>query len=109
MEEKATKGQRPPASDAQSPANKKRFRVWADIVLAPKIWYRLKTRVDMKADGSAVIRAKAWKRDEPEPEEWSIEAVHKVGHKTGIPGLYGLSGHPKFRVYLDNIKITPNR
>ena len=34
MEEKATKGQRPPKSDAQSPANKKRFRVWAETTQA---------------------------------------------------------------------------
>ena len=29
MEEKAPKGRRPPQSDVQEPAKKKRFRVWA--------------------------------------------------------------------------------
>ena len=37
----------------------------------PKTWYRLKTRVDVAPDGSGVVRAKAWKKGEPEPDKWT--------------------------------------
>ena len=37
---------------------------------------RLKTRVDVADDGSGVVRAKAWPRDEAEPEAWTIEVPH---------------------------------
>src|ERR1700722_16004752 len=34
----------------------------------PNAWYHLKARVDVAADGSGVVRGKAWKKGEPEPE-----------------------------------------
>ena len=42
-------------------------------------------------DGSAVVRAKAWKRGEPEPAAWTIEVPHKTAHQAGSPGLFGFS------------------
>src|ERR1039458_10901364 len=33
----------------------------------PNGWYHLKTRVDAAGDGSGVVRAKAWKKGDPEP------------------------------------------
>lgn len=89
-------------------SNVERLRVAVPFVLAPKVWYRLKARVDVAEDGSGVIRAKAWKRDEPEPAEWTIEAKHQRAHTRGVPGLYGFSPQPQFRVYIDNVEITPN-
>jgi hypothetical protein len=90
-------------------SNVERLRVSAPVTLAPKVWYRLKTRVDMASDGTATIRAKVWKRGEPEPAAWTIEVNHEHGHASGVPGLYGLSPQPAFRVYIDNIEITPNQ
>ncbi|MEC8988125.1 MAG: PQQ-binding-like beta-propeller repeat protein, partial [Verrucomicrobiota bacterium] len=36
-------------------------------------WHTLKSRIDVADDGSGVIRAKAWPRDEAEPEGWTVE------------------------------------
>lgn len=90
-------------------SNVERLRVSAPVTLAPKVWYRLKTRVDMAGDGTATVRARLWKRGDPEPAAWTIEVKHEKGHASGVPGLYGLSPQPAFRVYADNIEITPNK
>lgn len=74
---------------------------------APNTWYRLKARVDTARDGSGVIRAKAWKRDEPEPEEWTLEVSHRTAHQNGCPGLFGFSPQ-EMRVFIDQIEVTPN-
>ena len=74
---------------------------------APKVWYRLKARVDVASDGTGVVRAKAWKREETEPEPWTIEVPHKNAHQSGSPGLYGFSPQD-MRVYIDNVTVTPN-
>ena len=70
-------------------------------------WYTLKARVDVAPDGSGVVRAKAWKREEPEPDKWVIEVPHKHAHASGSPGLFGFSPQD-MRVFIDNVKVTPN-
>ncbi|MGZ8920831.1 MAG: PQQ-binding-like beta-propeller repeat protein, partial [Limisphaerales bacterium] len=72
-----------------------------------KTWYTLKARVDTKQDGSGVVRAKAWKRGEPEPEQWTLEVPHQIAHNEGAPGLYGFSPQD-MRVYIDNVLVTKN-
>lgn len=74
---------------------------------SPNVWYTLKARVDVAPDGSGVVRAKAWKRDEPEPATWSIEVPHHTAHTSGSPGLFGFSPS-EMRVYIDNVKVTAN-
>jgi hypothetical protein len=88
-------------------SNQERLRVAQDFKWSPNVWYRLKARVDQSADGSAVVRAKAWKRDETEPGEWTIEVPHKTAHQAGCPGLFGFSPQD-MRVYVDNIQVTSN-
>ena len=83
------------------------LRVSKDFKWSPNVWYRLKARVDSNPDGSAVVRAKAWKRDEAEPQEWTLEVPHKTAHQHGCPGLFGFSPQD-MRVYVDNIEVTPN-
>jgi len=75
---------------------------------SPGAWYHLKARVDTAADGSGVVRAKAWKRDEPEPAGWVIEVPHKHAHQAGSPGLYGFAPQ-EMRVYIDNVSVTANK
>jgi hypothetical protein len=75
---------------------------------SPNVWYHLKTRVDTKPDGSGVVRAKAWKKGEPEPEGWLLEVPHKTAHQNGAPGLFGFSPQD-MRVYVDNIKVSQNQ
>jgi len=71
-------------------------------------WYTLKTRVDVAEDGSGVIRAKAWKKGDPEPETWTIETKHKHAHAVGAPGVFGFSPQAQKSVYIDNLLVTPN-
>ena len=71
-------------------------------------WYRLKSRVDTNPDGSGVVRAKAWQRDLPEPDAWTIEVNVPNVNRNGSPGLYGFTPQSRFRIYLDNITVTPN-
>jgi hypothetical protein len=73
----------------------------------PNTWYRLKTRVDAAADGSGVVRAKAWKKGDPEPEAWTSEVALKHINAGGSPGLFGFSPQAQ-RVYIDNIAVTAN-
>lgn len=74
----------------------------------PGDWYTLKTRVDLAEDGSGVVRAKAWPRDEAEPEAWNIEVSHAAAHRSGAPGLFGFAPQSRFHVYVDNLSVTPN-
>jgi outer membrane protein assembly factor BamB len=89
-------------------SNHDRIKVSVPFSWKPKLWYRLKTRVDVNEDGSGVIRAKAWKRSQPEPDSWTIEVPHKKAHTHGAPGLWGFSPQSQFPVYLDNVIATPN-
>ena len=61
----------------------------------------------MAPDGSGVVRAKAWKKQDPEPEAWTLEAPHQQANKNGCPGLFGFSAQD-MRVYIDNILVRPN-
>ena len=89
-------------------SNQDRVKVSVPFRIRQNIWYRLKTRVDVAADGSGVVRAKAWPRGEAEPTEWTIEVPHRVAHTQGSPGLFGFSPQSLFPVYVDNISITSN-
>ena len=88
-------------------SNQERLRASEDFKWAPNVWYRLKARVDPNPDGSAVVRAKAWKRGEPEPEAWTITVPHKTAHQAGSPGLFGFSPQD-MPVYIDNVEVTPD-
>jgi hypothetical protein len=71
------------------------------------VWYTLKARVDLAPDGTGTVRAKAWKKGDPEPDAWTIEVPHKTGHRQGSPGLFAFSPQ-EMRVFIDNIRVTPN-
>jgi outer membrane protein assembly factor BamB len=88
-------------------SNLERVRVSADFSWSPKQWYHLKSRVDVAADGSGVVRAKAWKKGAAEPDAWTLEAPHKTAHQNGSPGLFGFSPQAE-RVYIDNVMVTAN-
>ena len=69
----------------------------------PDIWYRMKVRVDPGRD-KTLIQAKVWKRDEPEPAEWSIEAEDAIPHQRGAPGIYGYASAD---ILYDNLSVSP--
>jgi len=88
-------------------SNLERLRASEDFKWQPNVWYRLKARVDIAQDGSGTVRAKAWKKGDPEPEKWTIEVPHKTAHQNGSPGLFSFSPQD-MRVYIDNITVTAN-
>jgi outer membrane protein assembly factor BamB len=88
-------------------SNFERLRESVPFSWQPKVWYHLKSRVDLAADGTGVVRAKAWKRGDPEPDAWTIEVKHRTAHQEGSPGLFGFSPQDE-RVYIDNVKVTAN-
>jgi hypothetical protein len=89
-------------------SNQELFKQSVPFKVTPNVWYHLKTRVDLAADGSGTIRAKAWKKDEPEPDAWTIEVPNKNANQEGSPGLYSFTPQEQ-RAWIDNIVVTPNK
>ena len=89
-------------------SNIERLQVAVPFAFKPKVWYTLKTRVDVDvATGSGVVRGKAWTKGEAEPDKWTIEAPVKNIHKNGSPGVFGFSP-TDMPVYVDNLSVVPN-
>jgi outer membrane protein assembly factor BamB len=89
-------------------SNQERLRVAVPFAWSPRVWYRVKSRVDVDRNGSGVVRARVWKRGDPEPDTWTIEVPHRRAHASGSPGVFGFSPGSIFRVYVDNVVVTPN-
>ncbi len=89
-------------------SNHERVKESAPFPISANKWYTLKTRVDIAEDGTGTIRGKAWPKGEGEPEDWTIEVVHKNAHKIGAPGIFGFAPQSQKTVFIDNISVTPN-
>lgn len=96
------------AQSLEVSSNQELFTHSVPFKWSPNEWYHLKARVDVAKDGSGVIRAKAWKKGDTEPEAWTIEVPHKVANDEGSPGLYGFAPSEQ-RAWIDNITVTPNK
>ena len=90
-------------------SNHDRLKVSVPFKWKPNVWYRLKTRVDVNAEGRGLVRAKAWEKKSPEPDSWTIEVTHNIAHQEGAPALYAFSPQSQKHVYIDNLSITPNQ
>jgi outer membrane protein assembly factor BamB len=88
-------------------SNEERIRESVPFKWSPNEWYHLKTRVDVDEQGAGVVRAKAWKKGEAEPEGWAIELKHLHANEHGCPGVYSLAATGQ-RAWLDNLTVTPN-
>ena len=80
-----------------------------DFPWKPDTWYTMKFRAAVEqVDGKpqAILRGKIWPKGEPEPEQWTVEAIDKAPNLTGSPGLYGNAKDAE--LYLDNLSVTPN-
>lgn len=97
----------------QTPGPKLEIRSWqaglrmartADYDWQPGVWYRMALTVTQRED-DALIRAKVWPRDEPEPEAWTLEVEDPLPIRSGSAGL---SAYSPVDVYWDNIEVTPN-
>ena len=95
------------AQQLEVTSNQELLRESVPFKCSPNEWYRLKTRVDVAENGSGVVRAKAWKRGEAEPEAWTIEVPHKKAHQNGSPGLFGFAPSEQ-KAWIDNISVTAN-
>lgn len=87
-------------------SNQDRLKQSVPFVAEPGVWYRLVVAVDHEADGTSVVKGKAWKRGEPEPEAWTIVVRHPNGHRAGSPGVFGFTPNNIHRVYVDNLELT---
>ncbi len=89
-------------------SNLERIKEETSFRMKPNTWYRLKARVDRNKDGSGVVRAKAWAKEDPEPAEWTLEVEHKHAHDQGSPGLFGFAPQ-EVPVHIDNLSVTSNK
>jgi hypothetical protein len=69
-------------------------------------WYHLKLRVENLPDGKVRARGKAWPKDQPEPEAWTIEKIDPIGNHKGAPGFFI---DAEFGAYIDNITVAKNQ
>jgi outer membrane protein assembly factor BamB len=67
----------------------------------PDTWYRMKLRVDAAGE-AGTVRGKVWKKDTPEPAEWTITLQDPALVKAGSPGIYGDSVTD---LYYDNLSV----
>ncbi len=75
-------------------------------------WYATKLSVDLQ-DGRGLVRAKVWRRGEPEPDDWTLTMEDPCPNPGGSPGLYAYSvaitsKSKGTEVLFDNVAITPN-
>ncbi|MBY0457128.1 MAG: hypothetical protein K2V38_07315 [Gemmataceae bacterium] len=95
---------------------KPRINAVAEFDWQPDAWYTVKFAVEL-TDKGALLRCKAWKKGDKEPEKWTLEFLDPHPNKLGAAGLYGYisnvtdvggkiaAGSP---LYFDNLSITPN-
>ncbi|HEY3856998.1 MAG TPA: PQQ-binding-like beta-propeller repeat protein [Verrucomicrobiae bacterium] len=88
-------------------SNEELMHVAVPFHWAANEWYMLKARVDVAADGSGVVRGKAWKKGDAEPDAWTCEAPVPHANIQGCPGLFGFSPQ-NMRIFIDNIAVTAN-
>jgi len=67
----------------------------------PDVWYTMKCKVEIR-DGVAHVLGKVWKRDEQEPEEWTIDAEDPHPNEQGSPGFYVYAMADSL---FDNVKV----
>ncbi len=88
-------------------SNQEMLKASTPFEWAANAWYHLKARVDIAADGTGKVMAKAWKKGDTEPEGWTLTVPVKHPHVNGCPGLFGFSPQD-MRVYIDNIAVAAN-
>jgi outer membrane protein assembly factor BamB len=73
----------------------------------PDTWYRLKLSVENMPDGKVRARGKVWAVTDPEPADWMIEMIDKIGNHQGSPGVF--ANAISAEIYFDNMKVYPNK
>lgn len=97
------------AGELEVSSNFERFKRVVPFAVKAQQWYTMKTQVKVEADGKhGSVFAKVWEQGQPEPADWTIKADTDIVHKQGSPGLFGFTPQNQQRVYIDNVKVTPN-
>ncbi len=84
-----------------------------EFKIEPGVWYRTKLTTEI-AGGKGTIKGKAWRRDLPEPKEWSVVLDDSRPIPEGSPALYGyvtgnlVDGQAGTDIFYDNLKVSPN-
>jgi outer membrane protein assembly factor BamB len=94
--------------DIEVASNFESLKVSAPFAFEADKWYTLETRVDLQPDGSGIVRARCWPRGEEPPSAWTIEVPHAHPHRNGAAGVYGFTPMSRYKVYVDNLQVTPN-
>jgi outer membrane protein assembly factor BamB len=89
-----------------------RVDVPVDYPWEPNVWYRLKLSVQV-GEQTARVRGKVWRREEPEPKNWTVDFVDPTPNREGAPALYGyvtgfIGDAPGTEIYYDNVRVYPN-
>lgn len=82
-----------------------RFHVKMPYEWTAKTWYVLKFRVE-NSNGKAIVKGKVWKKDEAEPEAWTLEGTDDMPNTIGSPGIIGDSTDAEY--FIDNISVEKN-
>jgi len=82
-----------------------RFHVNQPFEWLPETWYTLKLQASTEGD-KAVLRAKCWPKDSPEPQEWTAIGEDLLPNVTGSPGLFGNSKDSE--LFYDNLTVKRN-
>ncbi|MBX3440841.1 MAG: PQQ-binding-like beta-propeller repeat protein [Planctomyces sp.] len=82
-----------------------RFSAEYPFAWSPDTWYTIKFQASTEGD-KAVLKAKVWKRGEPEPSNWMVTGEDSVPNLQGSPGLFGDAKVAEF--FYDNISVAPN-
>lgn len=89
-------------------SNHERMKVAVPFPVTANKWYTMKMRVDIDGSGNGIIRVKVWDKGAAEPGAWTLEVPHLDAHKIGAPGIFGYAPQVQKRIFIDNIKVTPN-
>ncbi len=96
--------------DMQGRHQRLQIRSWAsdlrmaktiDFAWETDVWYTMRMKVEV-VDDKAMIYGKVWRRDDPEPKDWTITAEDPLPNREGSPGIYGYSATV---IYYDNLKV----
>jgi outer membrane protein assembly factor BamB len=88
-------------------SNYERVQQSVKFPIKPNTWYHLKTRVKANPDGTGMVFAKAWPREDKEPADWTIEVPLTKAHTHGAPAVFAFSPQVQKRVFIDNIHLSP--
>jgi hypothetical protein len=86
----------------------------AEFDWQPGVWYHVKLTVE-PGEKTGHVRAKVWKRGDPEPAGWTVELEDPSPNRDGAAAVYAYISDaeidvekPGSNAYFDNVTITPN-